>query len=399
MEIRTLHENELEALSWLHRYAFGGWTDETKDDWISWMRPNETVGAFDNGVLVSGVTVIPLLQSIRGTIENMGGVAAVATYPEKRRRGHIRELFRATFKMMNDREMPVSMLSAFRRTFYAKFGYVPANTGVFAKTHMQSLRSALDIRVDEELQIERCRMVESRETYSNFIKEVCMPRYHGMTLAPHMSDHEWRDRSKDAMLVLIKRENKIEALAKYRIKVEHLELPGYERQSLIVYEMYWRDLRARDALFHFLALHIDQMEEISLYIPLGEPFQNWFPDADWKMSTWQAWSVRVINVERALRGLPVNSPGSVTISIRDEYCPWNNRTIQLVENKGRLHVEPTDKTPTGTLTIEGVSALVYGTLHLDEIVHRGWCRLQRTQDRETLSGWFPPIPIHCALDF
>ena len=399
MEIRAISNEELMTATWLHRYAFGGWCDEPKEHESKWLEDKDTLGLFEDGQLQSAVTLIPFLQSIRGTLKGMSGVGAVASYPEARRRGMVRELFKASFALMHERGMPLTMLSAFKRSFYAQFGYVTANTSPFLKTSMSNLRSATAIKTDPELRIERVRAAEFKNLYLDFVRDVCAPKYHGYVLPEHLSDGDWRYGRKDSILALVKRGDRIEGLMRYRLKGQPLELPDDDEQSMTVHEIYWRNLPARDALLHFLGQHAEQADRILLYVPYGEKFEQWFPDANWQLLMWQAWMVRVVDVVDALTGLPTNQTGSTVISVSDDYCPWNRGNYKVSGLDGALAVKRTTQAAHVDLSIEGVSALAYGTVPLDEVEHRGWATCNRTADRQLLDAWFPSLPLHNAFSF
>ncbi len=52
----------------------------------------------------------------------MGGVAGVATYPEYRRSGYVKELLQHSLQTMKKDGYTVSMLHPFAVSFYRKYG-------------------------------------------------------------------------------------------------------------------------------------------------------------------------------------------------------------------------------------------------------------------------------------
>jgi predicted acetyltransferase len=290
------------------------------------------------------------------------------------------------------------MLSAFKRSFYGHFGYVPANTSPLVKTSAQSLRSGLDLKIDSELSVERIRAVDAKDLFNDFVHEFCPSRYHGFVLKTDISDAYWKLRNKDAILALIRDRAGVQALARYRIKGVPTEIPGDNEQSVFVHEMYWRSLPARDALLRFFASHFEQVENVTFFLPFGELFEHWFPDAEWSMRMYQAWAVRVVDAENALEGLPAQGTGRVVMDVTDEFCKWNNGTIRLSASDGKLVVEPSGASAEARFSIEGLSALVYGTMPLEEIEYMGWGEVHGSS-RQILQRWFPVQPIHNAFEF
>jgi predicted acetyltransferase len=397
MEIRKITEAERRTVSGLYRYAFGGWTDEVPEDSGGWTPPDETLGVFDEGKLVSAMTVVRFQQSVRGVLKGMGGIAGVASYPEGRRQGRIRELFKAAFLEMRQRNLPVSMLSAFKRSFYAQFGYVTADCSPLAKTSARNLASAVRVKSGIDWEFERLRAIDAKETFLDFVQKIAPSRYHGFVTKPDISDQVWKWRNANALVVLAKAQGALQAVARYRIKLTPAEEEPI--QSIVVHEMYWRTLDARDALFSYFARHADQMATITFYVPFTEHFEQWFPDAWWELRLWESWMVRVVDVEQALLDLPGTPSGSLVVHVSDDFCDWNTCTYRLKAEGGRIQVKRGGTSPRARFSIEGLSALVYGTLPLEEIEHKGWATVEAPEDRELLLQWFPPRPIFNAYGF
>jgi predicted acetyltransferase len=397
MEIRKITETEHRTLFGLYRYAFGGWVDEVPEDSGGWTPPDATFGLFDEGKLVSAMTVVRFEQSTRGVLKGMGGIAGVASYPEGRRQGRIRELFRAAFLEMQQSKLPISMLSAFKRSFYAQFGYITVDCSPMVKTAARNLVSAMTVKSGTDWEFERLRAIDAKDVFLRFVQEIAPPRYHGFVLKPDITDQVYKWRNTNALTVLVKAKGPLQAVARYRIKLT----PGDPEptQSIVVHEMYWRTLEARDALFSYFARHADQMTTVTFYVPFGERFEQWFPDASWEMELWETWMARVVDVADALQGLPATPSGSLGFQTTDDFCDWNSGIYKLKAEEGHLHVKRGGPRPRLRLAIEGLSALVYGTLPLEELEYKGWMRGATPEDRELLKQWFPVQPFFSAYGF
>jgi hypothetical protein len=64
-------------------------------------------------------------------------------------------------------------------------------------------------------------------------------------------------------------------------------------------------------------------------------------------------------------------PGSFTVEISDPDCPWNNGIWRFESDSDMLNITPAQNAD-GTLTIQGLSALVYGVNDPDDFAIRGW---------------------------
>ena len=71
----------------------------------------------------------------------------------------------------------------------------------------------------------------------------------------------------------------------------------------------------------------------------------------------------------------------------------------LKADSGKLLINKNAANPDVKLTIEGLSALVYGTLSLNEIEYKGWLKITDLTIKKTLKQWFPPIPIYSAFGY
>ena len=96
MQIRKLTEEDREAYSKLARYAFQ--TSKNTYENLEWPRKTRPMdqfyGVFDNDLLIAGCGITPFEIKFRSTPFKMGGIDGVATKPEYRNRGIVREIFK-----------------------------------------------------------------------------------------------------------------------------------------------------------------------------------------------------------------------------------------------------------------------------------------------------------------
>jgi predicted acetyltransferase len=103
---------------------------------------------------------------------------------------------------------------------------------------------------------------------------------------------------------------------------------------------------------------------------------------------------RVIDVQ-SLAGLSAGA-GQVTIQLTDRDCEWNNGIYLLSSNGSQLSIKPS-KDPECELTIQGLTALVYGVYDPQEFALRGWGNCNEDQ-QTALRQMFPPaIPFLHAM--
>lgn len=107
---------------------FIGWNFENN------YSPSDTIIAEADGKPASNMQLMPHRIRLRGREYNINYVSGVATLPEFRHRGLVRELFAFAFKEMQRRSQPFSLLVPFNYEFYEKFGYRQCYTKIFRHT-------------------------------------------------------------------------------------------------------------------------------------------------------------------------------------------------------------------------------------------------------------------------
>ncbi|MFX1491096.1 MAG: enhanced intracellular survival protein Eis [Promethearchaeota archaeon] len=394
MEIRNLTKGDMTKVIKLHQYAYGFWTDKdiTEQDYED-MIPENIIGLFDNDELMSVLTIMKVKQAIRGVLKGMWGISMVGTYPEARMKGYIRSLMQTAFLQMKEQGLSLSMLEPFRESFYTQFGYVPAHDKFRITAPLDGLRIASAAVIGEGWKFKRVAGSDAKEDYLAFIQDHAPTKYHGYAFNPNIRDEEWKQRNKNRLYVFVRRQGKVEALARYQIKgYMHFEEPG----QLIIEEMYWRNLESQAALFNFLGKHRDQVKQLQIRAPYGIDFQHWFMDLkDWiEIKVWHPWMVRIIDIKEALNGLPAPREGELTLKITDPQCGWNNGIYLLQSVSGILNVTTTKRVPRIETTTHGISALVYGTHSLEAIEYARWIKGLNKQIREILKEWFPQLSLY-----
>lgn len=387
MEIRKINESEREQILRGDRYAYGNWTEDKIESLD--VIPEQTLGVFENDKIQAALRIHPFQQVVRGVITEMGGIGGVWTYPEYRNRGYVRELLNAAFKDMKATGKSVSMLIPFKQSFYQKLGYVTANSNLEVGVPISSIYPSASSR---EWEFERINASEvQREVRSEFTKLSC--QYHGMVLPVYWQRSQWEAATKDKQCILVKHLGQITAIGIYRIDSSLTERKIYLDCCL------WSNIEARTKLFSFFANHRDQINYIYLDLPFGINFNQWFGDVmryEVKINI-PPYMVRVVDVEAI--NIPTSRDGMIDMQVEDPNCDWNNDVFTLKSQDRTLNVRRTSNSkPDLKCTIQGISALVYGTLSLSEIEHRNWIEVidrEKTEEwRSLLESWFPPLHLY-----
>ncbi|MFQ5833483.1 MAG: enhanced intracellular survival protein Eis [Candidatus Thorarchaeota archaeon] len=386
MGIRRATMDDFQAISDLEKYAYDLPSDymEMAKDRFS-LSYNEHFLVEEEGRVVATVRLVELEQNIRQTWKNMGGVSMVATAPEARRRGHYRRLMIHMNEYMNNEGYATSVLYPFKDTFYAAFGYVNCPPMLRVVANPKHLKRW---KLPPNYSVERMVYTDALDHYKA-IQTRLAETTHGAT---RRSSRRWEELSigmKAQVAVVFGPDGGPEGLMIHRHK-GYLDLYGDEDMGKMeVREWYWTSQDARSALLNYVYLHTDQIRRVEIPVnPFSDDYYQWIEGRNViELKTGLCFMARCVNVKRSLEGLPAPQTGEVTIRVEDSLCNWNNQTYLLKAKKGSLTVKPLEESKADTtLMIEGISALVYGTMTMEELAPFGWIQGYKP---EILLDWFP----------
>jgi predicted acetyltransferase len=127
MEIRKILPQERIEASKIQSIAFQMGQDFSSEPPVPEkpIKSDETGRAAFNeqGKMCACLEHLPFKVRFDGKPVNMAGIGGVATLPEERNKGYIRELFKSSFKEMRENNQWFSYLYPFSNIYYRKFGY------------------------------------------------------------------------------------------------------------------------------------------------------------------------------------------------------------------------------------------------------------------------------------
>ncbi len=262
----------------------------------------DTLIAEVDDVPASNMQLMPHKISLRGREYPINYVSGVATLPEFRNRGLVRELFRFGFLEMEQRGEPISLLVPFNYPFYEKFGYRQCYNKVFRYADAPSEGS-----VSPEITTE---LIENLDRiYRNAMKEKT-----GYALR---TKKDWKKILTDLLLI---------SKGKVWLHQAGGVTDGYALMSPCVDGKRWEVHEVQgvcDIAF--------QEEE--------KPFAM----------------ARIVDAKRVIEDLAGDFSGSVRLRITDEMIPRNHLTL-LVENGAVFPCEEYDV----SLDVKELATLVFG---------------------------------------
>lgn len=371
IEIREVHGDELfETVYALMAYAFYPTPSQATRDLHAQMLPTAEeryhLVLFEDGVPLATGNNIPMTQNVRGKIFPMAGVAGVTTHPTARRKGYARQVLNGLFKDMRDKGQPFSCLYPFRESFYGRLGYINFPLRRYVKIQPNTLLPLLN--ADLKGEYERHEIRDGLELFYEFA-HLIQPQIHGMGLFPPKARTWFRERNL-LWVVVAHHEGEMVGMMTYTIT-------GY-REDTVAPHFYYKNITGRFLLMQWMAYHADQVKSFILRLRPDDYIENWAYDLDavvQPLPNPQATGVRIdpqgrVVIVSEIGGMQAGE-GKFSARIQDEQCPWNNGVYTFEGLGGVLQVKD-GATPDCNLTINGLSALVYGGHDPAEFALRGW---------------------------
>jgi predicted acetyltransferase len=373
IEIRRVDVDELEK-HWLPlvAYAFNATppieTEEFREKYKEHFRNRYIVVLFDNGAPVATANLHTMTQSVREKVLPMGGVAGVATQPQARRKGYARLLVQHLFEYMHEQQLPISTLYPFRESFYGRLGYAGFTKERIVCVSPGSLSGAM--RVSMEGRVEFMHLRDANQRLQEFETQL-QPHWHGKGRFSTETETDRNTHAEYWVAFAWQGETLVGAMV--------YKLHGFAKEMHVITFLY-TSMTGKYLLLNWLARHVDQVSTIWLRLRPDEYLETWLFDTDTKVHSPYFGAShpfdgptpmgRVMDVMH-LGGLKVGD-GSIVVAVQDEQCHWNNGTFHLQCDNGVLYVERTDAAAACVLSIQALSALVYGVADPADFVFRAW---------------------------
>ncbi|MFM7602382.1 MAG: enhanced intracellular survival protein Eis [Pseudanabaena sp.] len=408
MKIRKISNHERLEILKGDLYAYSRWTNQDLPrSHLTAINPEEVLAAEIDGTIVAALQCFRFQQSVRGSLKEMGGIGGVWTYPEYRNQGCVKALMKSAFLEMRMQGICVSMLTPFKESFYGSLGYAIANATNEVNIPVSSLSQYLKLPNAANLTCDRLAATEAKDILANFLYEnlrsnTLLPHSHGLAITNFTYD-QWWHLHRQKLCVVIKRDHQPVAIAIYAINSSG-NLPMRDRQ-IEISSIFWTDIASRDHLLNFFASHRDQIHSLKMPLPLGANVHTWFSNAGRLESTMtDPWMVRAIDIVGALHGLPIACE-PFTFALSDPYCNWNDGVFGVNGDRGQLTVKRYSNGDMANLaidfqaTIAGISALIYGTQAIGELVHQQSITQITPETCERLEKCFTPCLIYNPFKF
>jgi len=342
-------------------------------------------GAFEGGKAVAGLVSGERRAWLDGHSVPMSCIGAVSTLPDSRRRGAVREVFRAMLLEQREAGVALSYLYPFSCAFYRRFGYENSSPRVLWNIPLRGVTWPV---VTEGVEMyDGGNFAAFRAAYE------AMPRYNTLFDRREADYYALREGAKPhtgkKQAFLYRggeggeggNEGGGEARNGY-IVFERESAPGggtvmnaaTASWGGIVGETVFADLATLRALLGFAKSFEARYDALRFNTPLCLPLDRLVEDWGLSGATRKLemnGMLRVVDPVAALKAAAYKGSGRAVIEVRDAFLGMDHRLSVAYEDGAATRVEPTSQSPDATYDIQAFSQAIVGVYGPDEMRYVG----------------------------
>ncbi|MDE0224848.1 MAG: GNAT family N-acetyltransferase [Gammaproteobacteria bacterium] len=363
IEFRPATAEDMGQFGMLAGYVYGGAYGDGPDNLVaSVTRPEWTLCAFDGNRLVSSFSTVPFTMRANGVALPIGGISAVGTLPEYRRRGLVRRIMTRAFADMRDGGRPVAALWASQAAIYQRYGFAMAS----------ALRSYAVDTVDIGFhdgdgggsRVERLDVASGygliKDVYVHFVADRMGYLHRAQPLWLHNAFEE-RQADGPVHIALSHGASGPDGYAVYTLREGRRDHPT-RTQEIGVRDLAWLSPDAYRSLWMYFKRH-DLVGRVRWNsAPSDDPAIEYFLEPRLlEARDNEGFWLRLVDVAASLAGRGWTTDGEISITVReDSLAPWNTGSYRLTVSGGTADVAPC---PTGTdieISVKALASLYTG---------------------------------------
>jgi predicted acetyltransferase len=372
VDIRSVVDDELPELRRVTSYAFAdSRSDEERRSLPDPLRPEWTTCAFVDGRLATTFGAYPFRVRLNGAAVPMAGVTAVATLPEFRRRGLLRQVMTRSFGEQRERGQSLAILWASLGAIYQRYGYGLASTHASYRIDPRDIRFNDPVGPDGQVQL--MDGGEARPQLETIYEAFAAPR----NLMIHRYPVVWDLRlprpgvANPRVAVYFDRAGEARGYAVFDLKPD--PEVGFGRSQLVsISDSAHLDLDAHRGLWEFFAAH-DLVRRVEWQqVPEDDPIPLLLAEPnELHRRTGAAIWMRVTDVEAALGQRPYGDDGVLTLAVVDPLCDWNAGVFSLETAGGGTEVSRARGEADITLPVAALAVLIAGHRSASQLARGG----------------------------
>ncbi len=304
---------------------------------------HQLYGVFSGEELAAKLHLLPLEVYIGGQTVKMGGVAGVATYPEYRRSGFVREMLTDLLETMKNEGCTISMLHPFSVPFYRKYGWELFSSHLKASLKSESLVMKKQAPGTVKRHVGKDGHSEEIENvYDQFAS-----RFSGML----KRETRWWQQSiysEDTYAAVYYNESgTAEGYLLYEVK----------DSKMTVEEFVPLTPSARTGLWNFICQHDSMIKDLEITTFESDPLFYSLKEPRIKAEVTPYFMARIVDAAAFLKDYEFSSQERAVLTIKDDYAPWNNGTYEISD--GNVTKTDAEKGEI-SLSINALTAALFG---------------------------------------
>lgn len=378
MEIRPIEKAEFTELLRLYAFSFHNPSDLTIPEDAE-QKYKDTFGLFDGGALRAAMTVHGHRMFFEGASIPVAGIGGVATFPEYRRNGCIRELFSVLFPRMRENGQAFSSLYPFSFPYYRAFGYESA----YSRSTWKLPLSALNPRTEGgSIELLTSPTEEAESLYRDFASSRNLAMDRGKSVW-RKSVHAEPHKDQDFFYLCRNPEGTPEAYFRFKAVPR-----GRHNIDIEALDLAWRGSAGLSAVLGRLAQFAPRAVDLTVNLPPDVALDQRIADPYViERRSYAGFMVRVIDAEAALNATRFPGSGSIVIKVIDDRLDWNAGRFRIEWTDGWTEATRTSQEPALVLDIRTLAQLLVGYIGGADAVDHGLS--ETTLSRERLAAIFP----------
>ena len=366
-ELRPITPDEFEPWLRAESRAHSNRLDHDPNELRPHFDLSRSIAVLENGQIIGGCHSHQLQMSIPGGTSIVAGVANVAVQPTHTRQGVMTRMMQRQINDIHQRGEPLAALFASESLIYGRFGYGVAT-------------------LQESWRIDRPHTAYNRQHNPpgriTFIDPADIPQLlpqvfqrstTGRAGVFQRQPHEWQRDARNPEHQQGGRGGLFYAAYQQDHQIDGYVIYRANRPTLTVNELMAATPQAAAALWRF-CFDIDLMSATeAVKRPLDDPLPWMLADPRrLQRTTRDALWLRIIDVPAALTQRQYPHPAHLTLEIRDQQCPWNNRRFTLEATPEGATCQPTTtQTPDLTLDASALASAYLGAINFTTLKNAG----------------------------
>ncbi|MCY7902900.1 enhanced intracellular survival protein Eis [Bacillus inaquosorum] len=309
--IKLEKEDWREVIS-MSEYAFQKeLSDEEREEKVKALENHYIIGIKEQEKLLSKLHIIPFSVMLEEQEIKMGGIAGVATWPEYRRKGTVKELILDALTVMKKKNQTISFLHPFLISFYRKFGWELC----FYQKRLTYLKEQFQKLGDAPGDVRRLQKDETDAV--NAIYNQYRTKHNGLM---KRSKEHWTEKIHGMIAMYISEDGVPCGYLVYDIK----------NKTMRVKEFVYLNREAQRGLWNFICQHDSMLNEAELTVRMEEDLDFLTAEPRVKQEIYPYSMARIVDVEGFLREYPKSRlTAPFDFKVTDQWAPWNQQIFRV----------------------------------------------------------------------